>query len=346
MLSKEEVDRLFEKRSKVEEEVEASRKKRAEDSRKREWQERAWRKREFPTGALAECKYWSEGRRYEKARAQFEATQIQKRLKKWRKQKYWEVIKEGVLEGAIRVHETDEGFAIDTSPEQVEEYLRRNPKSKDWFSESDCLKDGSLLLGTSHEIWGDKIMYVRDGLIEEFQASSPSDLMLIDFLTSNYFRAMNATRTEFETFWYASDFNVETFEIIHQGLQRYIHDCQNQLLRVLSALQSRRQSLRGSTFTHETYTRTDINLESWGLPLLLALADITEKKEQGIGIDEIKSTMARYMKDVSPETIPNNWIGYALRRFGFIEKVHVTEGNRYNIERQRVLTLLSEELKG
>jgi len=344
-LNRKEVERLFEKRSRVEEEIEASGRKHVEDWLRQQWRERRWRKQEFPTGPLAEQKRSLEGRRHDLVGARYEAIQIQKRLQERWKNEYWEIIKEGVLEGAIRIHETAAGFDIDTPFPQVEEYLRRHPKSKDWFSESDCLKDGSLLLGTSHEIWKENIRLVRDSLIDEYEASSPSDLMLIDLLTSNYFRVMNATRTEMETLWYAHDFSMEMFEIVHQGLQRYIHACQNQLLRVLSALQPRQGRFSGSAFTHETYTRTDINLENWGYPLLLALAEITEAKEHEIDIDEIKLTMSKHANGLSTQTIPNAWIGYALERFGFIEKIHVTEGNRYNIDRKRVLTLLNEDLK-
>ena len=234
-LSSEEVERLFEKRNKVEEEIEASGRKHVEDWLRQRWRER-WRKQEFPTGPLAEQKRSIEGRRHDLAGARCEAIQIQKHLQDRWKKEYWEIIKQGVLEGAIRIHETTAGFDIDTQLPKVEEYFRRHPKSKDWFSESDCLKDGSLLLGTSHEIWKENIRLVRDNLIDEFEASSPSDLMLIDLLTSNYFRVMNATRTEMETLWYAHDFSMEMFEIVHQGLQRYIHTCQNQLLRVLERI--------------------------------------------------------------------------------------------------------------
>lgn len=86
-------------------------------------------------------------------------------------------------------------------------------------------------------------------------------------------------------------------------------------------------------------------METWGLSLLLALGEITESEEQEVGIDEIKVAMTRYVKGLDIESIPNSLIGYALGRFGFIEKVHVSDGQRYNIERKRVLTLLNESLK-
>jgi hypothetical protein len=133
---------------------------------------------------------------------------------------------------------------------------------------------------------------------------------------------------------------MEMFEIMMEGVQPYIHSCQNQLLRVLKALRARRQSSSQNAFTHETYSRTDINLESWGLPLILALAEITEKKQDEIGIDEIKQTMIKHLGDINGETIPNSWIGYALRRYGFTDKIHANDGNRYRISREKVQTLL------
>jgi hypothetical protein len=83
----------------------------------------------------------------------------------------------------------------------------------------------------------------------------------------------------------------------------------------------------------------------WGLPLLLALAEITEKKEERIDIDEIKQTMAKFTDEPSPEIIPNAWIGYALGYYGFTDRIHVTEGNQYNISREQVQAILNEELK-
>lgn len=84
----------------------------------------------------------------------------------------------------------------------------------------------------------------------------------------------------------------------------------------------------------------------WGFPLLFALAEITEKKETEIDIDEIKRAMADFTDAPDPNTIPNSWIGYALRHYGFIDKIHLTEGNQYNINRQQVQKKLNEELKG
>jgi hypothetical protein len=79
--------------------------------------------------------------------------------------------------------------------------------------------------------------------------------------------------------------------------------------------------------------------------LLLALAGITEQKQREIGIDEIKDAMAKHLKGLSPDSIPNSSIGYALRDYGFKEKIHLNDGNHYEIPRERVLTLLNEHLK-
>jgi hypothetical protein len=55
--------------------------------------------------------------------------------------------------------------------------------------------------------------------------------------------------------------------------------------------------------------------------------------------------MAKYARGANAQNIPNYLRGYVLRDFGFAEKVHVSEGKRYNIERGKVLTLLNEGLK-
>jgi hypothetical protein len=219
----------------------------------------------------------------------------------------------------------------------------QHPNVKNKLPNVDDLKEGCFLLGSVHEVDRNVVKLVRDSLVEQYGAESPTDFMLIDLLASNYVRAMYAARVEGQSIWFTDYYSMEMFEVAHQGLQPYIHACQNQMLKVLKALNDTK--LSANVFTHETYSRTAINLETWGLPLLLALGEITETKEQGIGIDEIKLTMTRYVKGLDVESIPNSLIGYALGRFGFIEKVHVSDGQRYNIERKRVLTLLNESLK-
>jgi hypothetical protein len=140
----------------------------------------------------------------------------------------------------------------------------------------DDLRKGWFLLGAVVDWEKNRVTLVRNSLIEEYQAEKPSDLMLIDLAVSNYIRAMYATQTEMKSIRYANHYRMEMYEIAMEGLQRYFHACQNQLLRVLTSLRTRRQAT--STFSYETYSRTDINLENWGVPLLLTLAEINEKR--------------------------------------------------------------------
>ena len=164
--------------------------------------------------------------------------------------------------------------------------------------------------------------------------------MLVDMAVSNYMRTMQATRMEMNNVWCADHYQMEMFEIITEGLQPYIHDCQNQFLKILRVLKNRKQTYFLSTITYETYSRTDINLEKWGMPLLYALAEITERKQEEIGIDEIKQAMTKHAGDIDAETIPNSWIGYGLRHYGFTDKIHANDGNRYSISGERVRILL------
>ena len=197
------------------------------------------------------------------------------------------------------------------------------------------LAEGRFLLGTVDDLVKEQYRNVRDSLAEEFEAETPTDFMLIDLAVSNYMRTMQAMQTEM-------------FEVVTQGLQPYIHDCQNQLLKMLRILQARKQTdYNPHTFTHETYSKTEINLEKWGLPLLHASADITERKEEKIGIDEIKQAMTKHLKDLDIQAIPNSWIGNALRRYGFTDKIHESDGNYYNIPKEsiRILLLAYEGLK-
>ena len=57
-------------------------------------------------------------------------------------------------------------------------------------------------------------------------AESPTDLMLIDLLVSNYVRAMYAARVEGQSIWFTDHFGLEMFEVMRQGLQPYIHGSQ------------------------------------------------------------------------------------------------------------------------
>jgi hypothetical protein len=342
LLCKEEVDRIFEKQATNEQANRDFAEKNTLDWIRSEWMRRR-RGREFPNDAVAKVKRWREGRRHESAGARLEAREIQNHLDNKFHREYLEVLKQGVLEGVIQIHETNYGFIIDTPNDRVKEYVQGYPTFRKLHPAPDELKEGRFLLGTVTDWEKERVSFVRKSLIDEFHAENPSDLMLVDLAVSNYVRAMYATQTEMESIRYADHYRMEMYEIMMEGLQGYIHACQNQLLRVLTSLRARRQAT--STFSYETYSRTDINLENWGIPFLLALAEITEKKEREIDIDEIKSAMTKYVQEPNIQSIPNSWIGYALNRFGFREKVHVSDGNRYNIERARVLTLLSEGLK-
>ena len=109
---------------------------------------------------------------------------------------------------------------------------------------------------------------------------------------------------------------MEMFEVVADGLQPYIHACQNQLLKTLRALrESKQASTPNTSITYDqTYNRTDVNIQHWGPPLLLALQEITEKKQQNIPVNEIKQTMAKYANRFDKEKISNDGIGYMLRR--------------------------------
>lgn len=342
-LSKEEIDRLFEKQGECEERNEESARRAAEDWYRSEW----LRKRtnhEFPNDLLSRDKRWRQDGRSRIAGARFEARQIPKRLQQLKVKKYREILKQGVLEGVIQIHETPDGFEIDTSPEKMAEYFsRRHPRLRRALPKPSDLVEGRILLGTFHDLTRKRVKLVRRSLMKEFGAERPSDIMLIDLAVSNYFRCMYATELEMDCLWHADDYSVEMFEVMSEGLHPYIHSCQNQLLRVLRALETREQSQQpASVFSQETHTKTQINLTRWGPALLLALDEVTENNGDEIGLDEIKQVMAR-IGGLDAEVISNSLIGYALRYYGFNDKVHTSDGNRYKINREKVLMLLANE---
>jgi hypothetical protein len=251
------------------------------------------------------------------------------------------------MEGAIQIHETPGGFEFDTLPEKVREYVMKHPGYRDYLPKSSDLREGKFLLGTVHDLSREQVKLLRDSLIEEFQPEDAADYMLIDFAVSNYFRCMYATRMEMNCLMYADDYSIEMFEVAADGLQPYIDACQTQTLRVIRALKTtKRPTPSSGSFTYETYSKTQINVEKWGLPLLFALAEITEKKEEQIDIDEIKQVMTKYYADGGTQNVPNSWIGYALGSYGFTDRIHTVQGNCYNISREKVLNLLSQVMKG
>ncbi|HUK51588.1 MAG TPA: hypothetical protein VLV18_11160, partial [Terriglobales bacterium] len=261
----EEVDRLFEKQAASDKETQDAQERMMLDWYRSEWLTRRQRSQEFPNDARAQVKRWKADREGALAEARLEARKIQRNLDDKFQKEYLRVVKEGVLEGAIQIHETSTGFMIDTPLEEVQEYVQTHAVFRDRQPVPDDLRNGWFLLGEVVDWEKERVNLVRNSLIDEFQAERPSDLMLVDLATSNYIRAMYAAQTELESIRYADHYRMEMYEIVMEGLQGYITACQNQLIRALKVLERRRQPDRGSVFTHETYTRTDVNLASWGL---------------------------------------------------------------------------------
>jgi hypothetical protein len=339
-LIKDEIDRIFEKQAKCEESNADFARRHLGEWRRSEHERLGMRNRDLSDPLFIE-KLDSEAHRAQLAGAKHEGREIQKNQSKRRKREYLQILKQGVLEGAIKIHETAFGFMIDTPNDELEEYLLQHPQFKSKLPTPKDLAEGRFLLGTVNDLVKEQFRNVRNSLVEEFEAETPTDYMLIDLAVSNYMRTMEATRMEIDCLWYSDHYRMEMFEVITEGLQPYIHDCQNQFLKILRTLKNRRQiNYPPSTITFETYSRTDINLEKWGIPLLHALAEVTERKQQEIGIDEIKQAMTKYLGCIDAEEIPNSWIGYALRRYGFTDRIHVNDGNRYSISREKVQLLL------
>jgi hypothetical protein len=176
LLSKEEVDRLFEKQAKSEQANREFSEKNTEDWYRQEWI-RKKRGHEFPNDALAKQKRWEEDRRSEAAGARLEAREIQKHLDNKFHREHLEVLKQGVLEGAIQIHEIDTGFMIDTPMEKVKGFVQSHPRFQKLHPASDELKEGKFLLGTITDWEKERVNFVRKSLIEEFHAETPCLLL-------------------------------------------------------------------------------------------------------------------------------------------------------------------------
>jgi hypothetical protein len=339
-LSKDEVDRIFEKQASYEQALDEEEERKRNERAKDRWLIDKTRRGKFPDDSLAREKRSMEERRERLAIAKQESRSTQRFLQKKRLAEHMQILKKGVLSGSLQIHETENGFEMDTPQDKVAEYVRQrlgSPKVED-------LREGRFLLCSLSGNTKEQVKFLREALIDEFDAENPSDLMLIDMAVSNYFRAMYAARLETESILWATDYPMETFEVNAKGVQPYINACQNQFLKTLDALRSRRlASTPHNSITYRTFTRTDINLDQWGPSLLLALSEITNEKEEDIGLDEIKQAMTKGLNSINVADIPNAWIGHALRRYGFTNKVHTSDGNHYNIPRREVQLVLSHE---
>src|SRR5208282_571096 len=234
--SKEELDRIFEKQAEHEIEKEKKTKKEHEERLEAKWVMEKTRPHQFPNDALAKEKRLSHERRKDTANAKQELRSIQSYLERRRRDEHRAIIKDGVLQDAIQIHETDNGFEIDTPAERVEEYVQQHPHTKSKVPKVEDLMRGRFLTTSVGITSKEEIVFLREALIEEYNANSPSDLMLIDLVISNYYRAMYATKMEMESLLYATEYRMEMFEVNATGVQPYINACQNQFLKTLQIL--------------------------------------------------------------------------------------------------------------
>lgn len=345
LFTREDVDRIFEKQIKFELDNKEAAKKRA-----LEWYRLRWKGRRcqlgFENDRLVQLEISAREHKEETAYARAEAREIQSHLERnFTITQYVEALKDGVLDGSLEIREDNNGFVFITPPDKIDAYVSQHPRFRNAIPAPDYLNEGVFLLDSVVDWEKERASFIRNSLVEEFQAETPSELMLVDMAVSNYIRLMHAARLEMESLRYA-DNRMEMFQVMMEGVEPYLHSCQNELLRVLGALKARRYgNSMANTLTYETYSRTRVNVQNWGLLLLLALAEITEQKDREIGISEIKEAMAKHLKGLGPDVITNSSIGYALRDYGFKEKIHLNDGNHYDIPRERVLTLLNEQLK-
>jgi hypothetical protein len=339
-LSKMEVNRVFEKQAKYEQALDEDEEKKRNQRAKDRWLIDKTRRGQFPGDPLAREKRWKEHRREILAIVKQESRSNQRFLQKKRLSKHMQILKMGVPNGSIQIHETESGFEIETPQDKVAEYLRQHLGSPN----VEDLREGHFLLCSLRGSMKERVRLLREAIIGEFAAKDPSDMMLVDMAVSNYYRAMYATRLETESMLSRTDYPMEMLEVYAKGVQPYINACQNQLLKILDALRLRRQRFTPyNSITYRSVSRTDINLNHWGIPLLLALFEITSKKEENIDLDEVKRAMAKHVDGINAADIPNEWVGHALRRYGFTEKVHTSDGNHYNITRRQVELVLSNE---
>jgi hypothetical protein len=206
VLSKEEVNRIFEKQARHEQALDEEQERKHDEYVKAKWLMERNRRRDFPDDVLAKEKRWQREQRENLATAKQHARNIQRTLQSRRLMEYRYILKQGILEGAIKIHETENGFEIDTPRDKVAEYVRQHIYIED-------LRQGRFLLGSVSVVAKEQVKLLREALIDEFSAEHPSELMLIDIVVSNYYRAMYATKLEMESLLWATDDRMEMFEV-------------------------------------------------------------------------------------------------------------------------------------
>jgi hypothetical protein len=339
-MSKDEVDRLFEKQAATKARNAAASKRDIIELMRQQEAIRK-RKRDDLTDPLNQHKRSLEDRRRELTTARREAENIQNHKREKHVTECYEILKVGILQGILHVRETEDGYEFDTSQEKIEEYLLQQMKLKGLLPEPDDLTEGRFLFGTVNKYEWEHVKVVRDRLIEEFGADSPTKMMLVDVAVSNYTRAMYATGMEYSLLW-NTDRRYDMLELTHISLEPYIHACQNQLLKTVAALRaSCERPPRNSWSMKLTYRRTDLNLQKWGRPLLHALRDVASDKKE-IDLDEVKLAMKRYADGIDVDSIRNSDIAYVMNELGFVKKIHTEHGNRYLIRKEEVEVLLRQ----
>ena len=343
--SKEEIDRLFAKRAKYDEDIERIRRQKALEVERQQWLEKKRNTRNFTDDPLEKQKRRKQNRKRSLEETRLKVIQKQRTLHKIWVGENDEIIKQGILDDDIKIHETQNGYMIDTDPFKVKEYVLQQLKTKNMLPRTDDLETGQFLLSCVPEWQREQLKAIRRRLIEEYGKTTMA-LMLIDLVISNYIRAMYATHMETGMIW-NQDCDYETFELAHTGLQPYIRDCQNQLIKSLGALRDNQQGRSQNSLSMQlTYRRTDLNLQKWGLPLLQALGDVASDKEE-IGLDEVKLAMKKHADGLDIDSVRNSDIAYLMKELGFVNKIHIEHGNRYIVRKDEIEVLLkrTEDLK-
>jgi hypothetical protein len=344
-MNEEEVDRVFEKQEKYDEEVERNSQKNALEIERQQWVDRRRNARDFTDDPLEKQKRRKQNRKHSLEATRLKVVERQRNLHKIRVREHDEIIKEGILSGHIEIHETPNGYMIDTDPVKVKDYVLQKLRIKNMLPRTDDLETGQFLLDCVPEWQREQLKAIRRRLIEEY-GQAPTTLMLIDNVIANYIRVMYATHMEMGMLWH-QDCDYETFELAQAGLQPYIRDCQTQLIKSLNALKATRQGRLGNSMSMQvTYRRTDLNLQKWGLPLLHALDDVASDRKE-IDLDEVKLAMKRYANGLDVNSVRNSDIAYAMNELGFVNKIHTEHGNRYIVRKEEVEVLLkrTEDLK-
>ncbi len=241
-------------------------------------------------------------------------------LKFYRYWRWLDIVKEGIKRGNIKAEKMGHDIII-TNPAQGEEYLYQH------LADADPLGSGKFLVELPLNDWTDLkrkwILKIRDEIINSKGLwGDPLGIIKADLVVSSYVRFMEAQRFEQDNLIELQEFSLDIMKALADVGSKYTQVCFKQLIESIKMLE---MGASKSSYHQTGYSKSSINMQSWGRILVQALVQITEKKEENITIKDIREAMKTELSVEDHRKIQGPEIGYLLRSLG-VSKLHLSTG--------------------